>query len=94
MRLHIDSTPDDETLQAVMYGPLVLAVRFEEVTRERAMETTSRIVADRGACPSWLRMPRGRRAGLPGNRLSSAASDCLKLAMVSLFQVIHERYGC
>lgn len=34
MRLHIDSMPDDETIQAAMYGPLVLAGRFDEVTRD------------------------------------------------------------
>lgn len=34
MDLHIDPMPDDKTVQAVMYGPLVLAGRFEEVTKE------------------------------------------------------------
>lgn len=34
MDLHIDSMPDDQTVQAVMYGPLVLAGRFDEVTKE------------------------------------------------------------
>jgi uncharacterized protein len=34
MDLHIDSMPDDSTIQAVMYGPLVLAGRFESVTKE------------------------------------------------------------
>ena len=34
MGLHIDSMPDDQTLQAAMYGPLVLAGRFDAVTKE------------------------------------------------------------
>jgi DUF1680 family protein len=34
MDLHIDSMPDDKTVQAVMYGPLVLAGRFDGVTKE------------------------------------------------------------
>ncbi len=34
MGLHIDPMPDDATIQAAMYGPLVLAGRFEPVTRE------------------------------------------------------------
>jgi hypothetical protein len=32
MSLHIDSMPDDPTIQAMMYGPLVLAGRFESGT--------------------------------------------------------------
>jgi len=35
MRLHAAPMPDKETLQAVMYGPLVLAARFEEEPREK-----------------------------------------------------------
>ena len=34
MGLHVDSMPDDETIQAAMYGPLVLAGRFGTVTRD------------------------------------------------------------
>jgi len=35
MRLHAAPTPDREGLQAAMYGPLVLAARFEEEPREK-----------------------------------------------------------
>lgn len=35
MRLHAASMPDKESLQAAMYGPLVLAARFEEEPREK-----------------------------------------------------------
>ena len=35
MYLHAAPMPDKETLQAAMYGPLVLAARFEEEPRER-----------------------------------------------------------
>ena len=34
MALHIDRMPDDETVQAVMYGPLVLAGRFDAVAKD------------------------------------------------------------
>src|SRR5579872_3887155 len=34
MDLHVAPMPDDETVQAAMYGPLVLAGRFEGVTRD------------------------------------------------------------
>lgn len=35
MRLHAAPMPDKESLQAAMYGPLVLAARFEEETSEK-----------------------------------------------------------
>ena len=35
MKLHIDAMPDDRSVQAVMYGPLVLAGRFEAVAKEK-----------------------------------------------------------
>jgi len=35
MHLHASPMPDKESLQAVMYGPLVLAARFEEDPREK-----------------------------------------------------------
>jgi len=34
MGLHIDSMPDNETIQAAMYGPLVLAGRFDPVSKK------------------------------------------------------------
>src|SRR5262249_32257585 len=34
MGLHISPMPDDQKLQAMMYGPLVLAGRFDPVTKE------------------------------------------------------------
>src|SRR5215470_209227 len=34
MQLHMSSMPDDESVQAAMYGPLVLAGRFDGVTRD------------------------------------------------------------
>jgi DUF1680 family protein len=39
MKLHIDAMPDDETMQAVMYGPLVLAGRFEPVSKDQTYGT-------------------------------------------------------
>ncbi|HEU5452679.1 MAG TPA: beta-L-arabinofuranosidase domain-containing protein, partial [Terriglobales bacterium] len=35
MELHLSPMPDDESVQAVMYGPLVLAGKFGEAPRER-----------------------------------------------------------
>ena len=38
MHLHAAPTPDNETLQAAMYGPLVLAAKFEEEPRRRLVQ--------------------------------------------------------
>jgi hypothetical protein len=35
MSLHSSPMPDDETIQAPMYGPLVLAAKHEEAPRDR-----------------------------------------------------------
>jgi uncharacterized protein len=35
MDLHVAPMPDDEHVEAVMYGPLVLAGRFDEVSKEK-----------------------------------------------------------
>jgi hypothetical protein len=35
MGLHIDAMPDNESVQVVMYGRLVLAGRFDSVTIEQ-----------------------------------------------------------
>ncbi len=35
MKLHIDAMPDDPSVQAVMYGPLVMAGRFDGVAKEK-----------------------------------------------------------
>jgi hypothetical protein len=64
MDLHIDSMPDDESVQAVMYGPLVLAGRHEEVTKEmmygdtepdpKSMMKIAEITADGSKPTGWI----------------------------------------
>ena len=39
MTLHLNTTPDDKQVQAAMYGPLVLAGRFEAVSRDQKYGT-------------------------------------------------------
>jgi uncharacterized protein len=63
MELHIDSMPNDETIPAAIYGPLVLARRFKEVTKDTVRATTDRsraanadsdIVADLAKPITWI----------------------------------------
>jgi DUF1680 family protein len=97
MDLHINSMPDDETLQAVMYGPLVLAGRFDAVSKEMqygdyapkatAPVGTPDIIADSGKPTAWVEAdPRQpltfRTVGQPQ-----------PTTMVPLYKVIHERYA-
>jgi uncharacterized protein len=97
MGLHIDSMPDDETVQAAMYGPLVLAGRFEAVTKEMTyvgaepkpedQKKVANIVAD-SSNPTWWIEPD------PKEPLTfHAVGQSQALTMVPLNQVIHERYA-
>ncbi len=97
MSLHIDSMPDDETMQAAMYGPLVLAGRFDAVTREMTYSgygpksgTQSKvpdIVADATLPTAWLE-PDSKQP-----LMFHAVGQPQPLTLVPLNQVIHERYA-
>ena len=64
MDLHIDAMPDNETIQAAMYGPLVLAGRFDAVPNEMsygdpgpkagAEQKVPDIVADSSNPTAWI----------------------------------------
>jgi DUF1680 family protein len=96
MGLHIDPMPDDQTIQAAMYGPLVLAGRLETVTREMsysgpepkpgAQEKVPDIAADRARPTAWVE-PDTKQA-LTFHTTGQAQS----VTMVPLYKVIHERY--
>ena len=97
MRLHIDSMPDDATEQAAMYGPLVLAGRFEAVTREMTygdlepkpgnQRKVANITADPKEPTAWIE-PDARQP-LTFHTVGQAETSTL----VPLYQVIHERYA-
>ena len=97
MRLHIDSMPDDATEQAAMYGPLVLAGRFEAVTREMTygdlepkpgnQRNVANISADPKEPTAWIE-PDARQP-LTFHTVGQAETSTL----VPLYQVIHERYA-
>jgi uncharacterized protein len=97
MGLHIDSMPDKQTLQAAMYGPLVLAGRFESVTKEMTygdyepkpgdQKKLPDIVGDAGNASSWIEAD----AKQPLTFHTVKQSDSITL--VPLYQIIHDRYA-
>ena len=97
MRLHIDSMPDDENIQAVMYGPLVLAARFDRVSKEMTygdpepkstdVYRVPEIVGDKTRPTAWIE-PDARQ---PLTFRTVGQSQALTL--VPLYKVIHERYA-
>ena len=96
MKLHIDRMPDDETMQAVMYGPLVLAGRFDAVSQNQTYGTMG---------------PRGEQNKVPDLIAKSMAATSViehdpkqpnyfraidqsePINLVPLNQIIHERYA-
>jgi uncharacterized protein len=97
MGLHIDSMPDDETIQAVMFGPLVLAGRFEEVTQEMSygdygpksgnQRRVPDIVADPGKPTAWVEPDTKQSLTFRG------VGQSQPMTMIPLYKVIHERYA-
>jgi uncharacterized protein len=96
MRLHSAPMPDNDQVQAVMYGPLVLAARFEEESRDkwyrdfRAQEkqeaAPSLVFHGKVDDPSsWLE-PSGRLAFRTVSQKQSAS-------LVPISQIVHERYS-
>jgi len=97
MGLHIDPMPDDETLQAVMYGPLVLAGRFEAVAKDMlygeygpkdtAQMKVPDLVADPDKPTAWVE-PDPRQA-----LTFRALGQSRTVTLVPLCQIIQERYA-
>jgi DUF1680 family protein len=97
MDLHISPMPDDETLQAAMYGPLVLAGRFDAVSPEMMYGDyepkpseqfkVPDIVADPAKPAEWL------RPDLKQPHAFETVGQASPLTLVPLYRVIHERYA-
>jgi DUF1680 family protein len=97
MDLHISPMPDDETLQAAMYGPLVLAGRFDAVSPEMMYGDyepkpsdqlkVPAIVADPAQPAGWL------RPDLQQLHTFETVGQASPLTLVPLYRVIHERYA-
>ena len=97
MKVHVAPMPDDETVQAAMYGPLVLAGLFETVTREMAYSgygpksgteiKVPDIVAEPAHPTAWME----RNPKLP--LTFEAVGQAQAITLVPLNKVIHERYA-
>jgi uncharacterized protein len=97
MDLHISPMPDDETLQAAMYGPLVLAGRFDAVSPEMMYGDyepkpsdqlkVPDIVADPAKPAEWLR-PDSKQP-----HTFETVGQASPLTLVPLYRVIRERYS-
>lgn len=97
MNLHAAPLLDKETLQAAMYGPVVLAARFEEEPREKwyrhfaAQEKqepgpTLQFKGKLDDPASWLEPAGGKLA-------FRAVSQNQAVAFVPLSSIVHERYS-
>ncbi len=97
MGLHVAPMPDDDTVQAMMYGPLVLAGRFEPVTKEMTygdLEPTPKderkvpeIVADAAKPTAWVE-PDGKQP-----LTFRAVGQSESFPLVPLYKVIHDHYA-
>ena len=97
MQLHAAPMPDKETLQAAMYGPLVLAARFEEEPREKwyrhftaeekqEAAPTLQFKGKPDDPASWLQPAHEKLA-------FHAVSQNQTAAFVPLSSIVHERYS-
>jgi len=97
MDLHIDAMPDNETIQAAMYGPLVLAARFDAVPNEMsygdpgpkagAEQKVPDIVADSSNPTAWIEPDAHQPLTF------HAVGQSRPISMVPLYQVMHNRYA-
>jgi uncharacterized protein len=97
MALHIDRMPDDENIQAVMYGPLVLAGRFDAVAKDlmygeyepknQKPANVAEIVVDSAKPTGWVEPD----AKQPLTFHSVGQSQ--PVTLVPLYQIIQERYA-
>ncbi len=97
MGLHIHSMPDDDTIQAVMYGPLVLAGRFDPVTKEMLYGDYEPKPSDQYKVPDILSDARRPTAWVEPDSKQPlafrAVGQSQPITLVPLYQIIHERYA-
>jgi len=96
MTLHMEPMPDDETIQAAMYGPLVLAGKFDPVAKEMSYsgmgpkaEAQSKVpdVVAHARPASWIEPD-------PDHPLTfRATGQSQSFPLVPLNQILNERYA-
>jgi len=97
MKLHIDAMPDDQSVQAMMYGPLVLAGRFDAVSKEMLygdyepkptdQHKVPDIVADANKPTAWVEADNKQPLTF------RAVGQSQDVTLVPLYQVINDRYA-
>src|SRR3954467_1848302 len=97
MDLHVEPMPDNDSVQAIMYGPLVLAGTFDVVPNEMsygnfepkpdAQKKVPDIIADPANPTAWVE-PDARQS-----LTFHAAGQTQAFPLVPLYQVIHNRYA-
>jgi hypothetical protein len=97
MGLHVDSMPDDQSIQAMMYGPLVLAGRFDAVSKEMLygdyepkpddQYKVPEIVADANKPTAWVEVDNRQPLTF------SAVGQSKPMSLRPLYQIINERYA-
>jgi hypothetical protein len=96
MQLHASPVPDRDSLQAAMYGPLVLAARFEDEPKEKWYRHYQAQTKQKPAPPwqfkgklddiaSWLQ-PAESKLTFHGSMQGKT------VAFVPLSSILHERY--
>ncbi len=101
MDLHAAPTPDNENIQAAMYGPLVLAAKFEEGAREewyreftaQAKQPPRDTLQFNGKVDdpaTWLE-PAGQKLAFRSIAQSTAQNK--SVIFVPLSRIVHERYA-
>jgi hypothetical protein len=97
MGLHIDPMPDNETIQAVMYGPLVLAGRFDAVTKDMLYGDYEPKRNDQYKVPD-ITPPSDNPAAWvePDSKQPLAfrtVGQAQQMALVPLYRIIQDRYA-
>jgi DUF1680 family protein len=97
MRLHVHAMPDDESVQAMMYGPLVLAGRLDPVPKDLLLGEFNKptnspskapdIVADVNKPTSWVEV-NGKQP-----LTFEAQGQSQPITLVPLYQIIQDRYA-
>jgi len=97
MGLHTDPMPDDQSVQAVMYGPLVLAGKLDAVSKEMLYGDYEPKRSDQYKVPEIAGDPNRPTAWVEADRRQPLKFDALgqsqPLALVPLYQIIDNRYA-
>ena len=97
MKLHIDAMPDDPSVQAAMYGPLVMAGRFDGVAKEKIYGEMGPKQGEEKKIPTIVAKPEDPTGWLEpdGSQplVFHATGQAQPLTLVPLNSIYRERYA-